>query len=106
MLIMASVIRVGQSKFVNVPIDEDSSERIMNCIATLSELEEKPAVHELFLKDTKSAFSKMLSAQEVRHTSTLPKTECSHRCGTRRKRLRRRKTRRRRRLSLFRSTTC
>ena len=65
MLIMASVIRVGQSKFVNVPIDEDSSERIMNCIATLSELEAKPVVHDLFLKDTKSAFSKMLSAQEV-----------------------------------------
>ena len=53
-------------KFVNVPIDEDSSERIMNCIATLSQLEDKPAVHELFLKDTKSAYSKMLGAQEVR----------------------------------------
>ena len=61
---MASVIRVGQSKFVSVPIDEDSSERIMNCIATLSELEDKPAVHELFLKDTKTAYAKMLSAQE------------------------------------------
>ncbi|EKM61471.1 uncharacterized protein PHACADRAFT_248107 [Phanerochaete carnosa HHB-10118-sp] len=64
MLIMASVIRVGQSKFVTVPIDEDSSERIMNCIGTLSELQEKPVVHELFLKDTKTAYSKMLSAQE------------------------------------------
>ncbi|KIP11707.1 hypothetical protein PHLGIDRAFT_82967 [Phlebiopsis gigantea 11061_1 CR5-6] len=64
MLIMASVIRVGQSKFVTVPIDEDSSERIMNCIETLSELQAKPVVHELFLKDTKSAYSKMLSAQE------------------------------------------
>ena len=61
---MASVIRVGQSKFVTVPIDEDSSERIMNCIGTLSELQEKPAVHELFLKDTKTAYGKMLSAQE------------------------------------------
>ncbi|KAI0094521.1 coatomer protein [Irpex rosettiformis] len=64
MLIMASVIRVGQSKFVSVPIDEDSSERIMDCIATLGELEDKPAVHELFLRDTKSAYSKMLTAQE------------------------------------------
>ncbi|KAI0348157.1 coatomer protein [Trametopsis cervina] len=64
MLIMASVIRVGQSKFVSAPIDEDSSERIMNCITTLSELEDKPVVHELFLKDTKSAYSKMLTAQE------------------------------------------
>ena len=61
---MASVIRVGQSKFVSVPIDEDSSERIMNCIETLSELQDKPAVHDLFLKDTKSAYAKMLSAQE------------------------------------------
>ena len=64
MLIMASVIRVGQSKFVTVPIDEDSSERIMNCIETLSELQAKPAVHELFLRDTKSAYAKMLGAQE------------------------------------------
>ncbi|CDO73176.1 hypothetical protein BN946_scf185007.g231 [Trametes cinnabarina] len=64
MLIMASIIRVGQSKFVTVPIDEDSSERIMNCIQTLSELDTQPAVHEIFLKDTKAAYSKMVAAQE------------------------------------------
>lgn len=66
MLIMASIIRVGQSKFVTVQIDEDSNERIMNCIQTLSELKEKPAVHEMFLEDTKAAYSKMIAAQEVR----------------------------------------
>ena len=65
MLIMASVIRVGQSKFVNVPIDEDSSERIMNCIQTLSDLEDKQVVHDVFLKDTRTAYAKMLTAQEV-----------------------------------------
>ncbi|PSS29729.1 hypothetical protein PHLCEN_2v2877 [Hermanssonia centrifuga] len=64
MLVMASVIRVGQSNFVTVPIDEDSSERIMNCIGTLSELEDKPVVHDLFLRDTKTAYSKMLAGQE------------------------------------------
>ena len=64
MLIMASIIRVGQSKFVIVPIDEDSSERIMNCIQTLSELQDKPVVHEIFLKDTKAAYSKMINSQE------------------------------------------
>ena len=64
MLIMASVIRVGQSKFVTVPIDEDSTERVMNCIQTLSELESKPPVHQIFLKDTKAAYSKMIAAQE------------------------------------------
>jgi vesicle coat complex subunit len=63
---MTSIIRVGQSKFVTVPIDEDSNERILNCIQTLSELQEKSIVHDIFLKDTKAAYSKMLVAQEVR----------------------------------------
>ena len=66
MLIMASVIRVGQSKFVTVPIDEDSTERIMSCIQTLSELESAPAVHEIFLKNTEAAYTKMVAEQEVR----------------------------------------
>ena len=65
MLIMASIIRVGQSKFVTAQIDEDSNERIMNCIQTLSELETQSAVQEVFLEGTKRAFSKMLGAQEV-----------------------------------------
>jgi coatomer subunit beta len=62
---MVSVIRVGQSKFVTVSIDEDSNERIMNCIQTLSDLGKQPAVQEVFLKDTKAAYSKMIAAQEV-----------------------------------------
>ena len=36
----------------------------MNCIQTLSELESKPPVHQIFLKDTKAAYSKMVAAQE------------------------------------------
>jgi coatomer subunit beta len=67
MLIMTSIIRVGQSKFATVQIDEDSTERIMNCIQTLSELVTQPAVNKIFLEDTKTAFSKMLVAQEVGH---------------------------------------
>ncbi|KAJ3571546.1 hypothetical protein NP233_g3685 [Leucocoprinus birnbaumii] len=69
MLIMTSVIRVGQSKFVTIQIDEDSNERIMNCIQTLSELdveEQRPVLKEVFLDDTKKAFEKMLGAQEKR----------------------------------------
>jgi coatomer subunit beta len=65
MLIMTSIIRVGQSKFVTVQIDEDSNERIMNCIQTLSELATQPNVHKIFLTETKTAYSKMLVAQEV-----------------------------------------
>ena len=65
MLIMTSTIRVGQSKFSSAPIDEDSNERILNCIQTLSEFEVKPVVHDIFLNDTKAAYSKMVAAQEV-----------------------------------------
>ena len=63
---MASIIRVGQSKFVTVQIDEDSLERIMNCIQTLSELDTKEGVSEIFLEDGKKAFGRMLDAQEKR----------------------------------------
>jgi hypothetical protein len=72
MLIMASIIRVGQSKFVTHPIDEDSQERIMNCLNTLSDLDIQPIASEVFLDDTKAAYSKMLSAQEVGGTKAFP----------------------------------
>ena len=102
MLIMASVIRVGQSKFVTVPIDEDSTERIMNCIQTLSELESKPPVHEIFLKDTKAAYSKMVAAQEVCEFcyENVPMVD-----GPCRKRQPKRRSRRRRRPLSSRSMT-
>ena len=35
MLIMISIIRVGQSQFVKTPIDEDSIDRIMSCVRSL-----------------------------------------------------------------------
>ncbi|KAK7473293.1 coatomer subunit beta [Stygiomarasmius scandens] len=77
MLIMTSIIRVGQAKSPVAPgtplvqIDEDSVERIMNCISTLSELstadeEVEEVVKEIFLKDTRKAFERMVGAQEKR----------------------------------------
>ncbi|KAG8712741.1 coatomer subunit beta [Ceratobasidium sp. 423] len=66
MLIMTSLIRVGQSQFVTVPIDEDSQERIMNCVQTLAsaELSKNTRVREMFLKDTKAAYAKMVAHEE------------------------------------------
>jgi len=96
MLIMVSVIRVGQSKFVTVPIDEDSNERIMNCIQTLSDLDKQPPVREIFLKDTKAAYSKMIAAQEVRGPLPAFPRPKTYSVFTFRKRLPRRKPPRRR----------
>lgn len=95
MLIMVSVIRVGQSKFVTVPIDEDSNERIMNCIQTLSDLDKQLAVREIFLKDTKAAYSKMIAAQEVRDPLPAFPRSKTYSGFTCRKRLPRRKPPRR-----------
>ena len=64
MLIMTSIIRAGQSKFVSVPIDVDSVERILQCIQTLSELEDMKAVTEIFTNDTKAAYAKMIANEE------------------------------------------
>ncbi|KAI6138516.1 adaptin N terminal region-domain-containing protein [Pisolithus tinctorius] len=66
MLTMTSIIRVGQSKFVTAPIDEDSNERILGCIQSLSELNDRQEVNEIFLKDSRAAYAQMLGAQEKR----------------------------------------
>jgi coatomer subunit beta len=68
MLIMTSIIRVGQSQFVTVPIDEDSAERISTCLQSLVAFEPKSAeeteIREIFLQDTQAAYSKMVAHEE------------------------------------------
>lgn len=64
-LIMTSIVRVGQSKFSAVPIDEDSQERIMNCVETLAQLQTSVIMNEIFLHDTKAAYAKMVATEEV-----------------------------------------
>jgi vesicle coat complex subunit len=75
MLIMTSTIRVGQSKFVTTPIDEDSQERILNCVQTLSDAKEKDSVNNIFLEDTKAAYAKMVATEEVRCRNIEIKTQ-------------------------------
>lgn len=68
MLIMTSIIRVGQSQFVTVPIDEDSAERIATCLQSLVAFEPKSSeegeIREIFLQDTQAAYSKMVAHEE------------------------------------------
>ena len=68
MLIMTSIIRVGQSQFVAVPIDEDSAERISTCLQSLASFEHdtapEAAVRSIFLEDTQAAYSKMVAHEE------------------------------------------
>ncbi|KAI5853585.1 adaptin N terminal region-domain-containing protein [Tricharina praecox] len=69
MLIMISVIRVGQSQFAKAPIDEDSIDRIMSCVRSLAEFETKKDVKNVFLEDTRAAFRAMVQAEEKKRTA-------------------------------------
>ncbi|KAG0239327.1 coatomer subunit beta [Actinomortierella wolfii] len=64
MLIMTSILRVGQSQFASSPIDEDSYDRIMSCLHVLEKFDQDPAIKEVFLHDTKAVFGKMVQAEE------------------------------------------
>ena len=64
MLIMISIIRVGQSQFVKTPIDEDSMDRIMSCVRSLAEFSERKELETSFLDDTRKAFRAMVQVEE------------------------------------------
>lgn len=69
MLIMISIIRVGQSPFVKAPIDEDSVDRIMSCIRSLAEFADKKDIETVFLEDTKKAFRAMVQVEEKKRAA-------------------------------------
>ncbi|KAH8697348.1 putative coatomer subunit beta [Talaromyces proteolyticus] len=64
MLIMISIIRVGQSQFVKAPIDEDSVDRIMTCVRSLTEFSERKELETTFLEDTRKAFRTIVQTEE------------------------------------------
>ncbi|KAI0541297.1 Coatomer, beta subunit [Xylaria digitata] len=69
MLIMISIIRVGQSQFVKAPIDEDSIDRIMSCIRSLAEFSENKQLESVFLDDTRKAFRAMVQVEEKKRAA-------------------------------------
>ncbi|KAH8808194.1 adaptin N terminal region-domain-containing protein [Xylogone sp. PMI_703] len=69
MLIMISIIRVGQSQFVKAPIDEDSVDRIMSCVRALAEFAENKDLETIFLEDTRKAFRAMVQVEEKKRAA-------------------------------------
>jgi coatomer subunit beta len=69
MLIMISIIRVGQSQFVKAPIDEDSVDRIMSCVRSLAEFAQKKELETVFLEDTRKAFRAMVLVEEKKRAA-------------------------------------
>ncbi|KXT17883.1 hypothetical protein AC579_5923 [Pseudocercospora musae] len=69
MLIMISIIRAGQSQFVKAPIDEDSVDRIMSCVRSLAEFQQKKDLEVAFLHDTRKAFRDMVQVEEKKRAA-------------------------------------
>ncbi|KAJ5247208.1 hypothetical protein N7468_002191 [Penicillium chermesinum] len=69
MLIMISILRVGQSHFVKAPIDEDSVDRIMTCVRSLAEFSEKKEIETTFLEDTRKAFRAMVQVEDKKRAA-------------------------------------
>ena len=69
MLIMISIIRVGQSHFVKTFIDEDSVDRIMSCVRSLSEFAQRKELETVFLEDTRKSFAAMVQTEEKKRAA-------------------------------------
>ncbi|OQD70210.1 hypothetical protein PENDEC_c025G00442 [Penicillium decumbens] len=69
MLIMISILRVGQSHFVKAPIDEDSVDRVMTCVRSLAEFSEKKDLETTFLEDTRKAFRAMVQVEDKKRAA-------------------------------------
>ncbi|CAJ0834857.1 677_t:CDS:2, partial [Entrophospora sp. SA101] len=78
MLIMASVIRVGQSQFVTNPIDEDSYDRILSCLHVLEQFSNDLAIKNIFLQDTKASFTRIVEAEEKRSAAKKAKDKVTN----------------------------
>lgn len=64
LLIMVSILRVGESSFVSKKIDEDSADRIFSCIKFLTDDEDVELIESGFLDDTKDAFRAQIETEE------------------------------------------
>lgn len=77
MLIMTSIIRVGQSQFVTSPIDEDSYDRIMQDLHVVENIPNDRLMEKVYLKDTKAAFAKQVQAEDKRLADKKSKEDTS-----------------------------
>lgn len=76
MLIMTSILRIGQSKFVAFEIDEDSYDRIMQDLRVVGTAGNKD-IDTVYLQDTREVYSKQLQAEDKRLADAKAESEAS-----------------------------
>lgn len=65
-LIMVSILRVGESSYVEKKIDEDSADRIFSCVKYLTDETDSQLIQTSFLDDTKDAFKSQIETAELK----------------------------------------
>lgn len=73
LLIMVSILRVGESKFASKKIDEDSADRILSCIKYLNDDEDSELIEKSFLDDTKDSFKAQIASSETKKAEAAAK---------------------------------
>ncbi|CAI0460684.1 unnamed protein product [Linum tenue] len=77
LLIMVSMLQLGQSSVLPHPIDSDSYDRILLCIRLLSNTGDD--IRKIWLQSCRQSFVKMLSEKQLRETEELKaKAQVSH----------------------------
>ncbi|KAK6205022.1 adaptin N terminal region-domain-containing protein [Scheffersomyces amazonensis] len=66
LLILVSILRVGESSYVSKKIDEDSADRIFSYIRLLNDEEDVELIQTSFLDDTKDAFKAQIESAEAK----------------------------------------
>ncbi|CAD5186231.1 unnamed protein product [Musa acuminata subsp. malaccensis] len=77
LLIMTSMLQLGQSSFLPHPIDNDSFDRIVLCIRLLCNTGDE--VRKIWLQSCRQSFAKMLAEKQFRETEEIKaKAQISH----------------------------
>lgn len=70
LLIMVSILRVGESSFVLKRIDEDSADRILACIKFLTDDQDHDLIEKGFLEDTKDAYKSQVETAQKKQAES------------------------------------
>lgn len=73
LLIMVSILRVGESNLFAKKIDEDSADRILACIAFLTDDKDSELISQGFLEDTKDAYKEQIKSEQLKKSKAEAK---------------------------------
>ncbi|CAN6671048.1 coatomer subunit beta [Trichomonascus vanleenenianus] len=76
LLIMTSILRVGESEIVSTKIDEDTVDRIMTCIRVL--IEGDAEVEKAFLEDSHNAFKHLVVEKQKKQAEATADERVKH----------------------------